>query len=400
MTTAGGPYDSLVDGALLLSYQTIDDPNKIYSRIDNVNTDHLALKFAALEGLGIPELTQGLCTSSGMSAIVMATMPFLNSGDNFVSSNRVYGGTHQLFSVTYPKSNWNVRWINEPWDLSKWEKQINEKTKFLYVEFPSNPTLFIADISALANLAHKYNLPLIVDSTLASTALTRPLEYGADIVLHSISKIANGNCRCIGGVIVAKDKIITKDKEFEENFVNKLKGGHFRNMGPCLSPFNAMTIWDSVGTLRIRVKEHCEKAMKIAKFLESHPMIEEVNYPGLESHPQHEIAKKLMKLPDETNGYGFLMSFKIKGGLEKAKKFAQIFDFGVQVTHLGGSYTVWVHNATTTHAQMSDEDREAMGIADNLIRYSVGLEGADDAIQALRKALDKISDEGKFLINN
>lgn len=390
MTTAGGPYDSLVDGALLLSYQTVNDPNKIYSRIDNVNPDHLAWKFAALEGLGIPKLTQGLCTSSGMSAIMMTTMAFLKAGDNFVSSNRVYGGTQQLFDITYPKSNWNVRWVAEPWDLKKWERKIDEKTKFLFVESPSNPTLFVADIPALADIAHSHKIPLIVDSTLASPALTRPLEHGADIVVHSISKIANGSCRCIGGIIVAKDKIITKDNDLREDFVNKLKGSHFRNIGPCLSPFNAMIIWDEMSTIRIRMKEYCGKALEIAKFLENHPMIEAVNYPGLTSHPQHEIAKRLMKFPDGTNGYGFLMSFSIKGGLEKAKRFAQVFDFGAQVTHLGGNYTIWVHNATTTHAQMSPEERRLAGVSDSMIRYSVGLEGADDAINSLEKALNQI----------
>lgn len=387
MTTTGGSYDSLVDGALLHSYQTVDDPNKCYSRIDNVTVDHLAWKFAALEGLGVPNLTQGLCTSSGMSAIMMATMPFLNPGDNFVSSNRVYGGTEQLFNVTYPKSNWNVRWVSEPWDIKQWEEKIDEKTQFLYVESPSNPTLYVADISALAELAHSHNIPLIVDSTLASPALTRPLEFGADVVLHSISKVSNGSCRAVGGAVVAKDKIITNHTDLQDSFVNKLKGGHFRNTGPCLSPFNAMLIWDEMSTIRIRMKEHCEKALKIAQFLEKHPMIESVNYPGLPTHPQHELAKKLMKFPDGTNGYGYLLSFNIKGGLEKAKEFAEVFDFGVQVSHLGGSYTIWVHNATTTHSQASPEERKEAGVLDNMIRYSVGLEGAEDAIKALEKAL-------------
>ena len=258
------------------------------------------------------------------------------------------------------------------------------------MECPSNPTLFVSDIPALANLAHSHNIPIIVDSTLASAALLRPLEHGADIIVHSTSKVSNGSCRAIGGVIVAKEKIVTNIPELRDDFVNKLKGGHFRNMGPCLSPFNSTLIWDEMSTIRIRMKEHCDKALKIAQFLEKHPMIEAVNYPGLPSHPQHEIAKKLMKFPDGTNGYGFLLSFNIKGGLEEAKKFAEAFDFGVQVTHLGGSYTVWVHNATTTHGQMSAEERKAAGVPDNMIRYSVGLEGADDAIKALEKALDSI----------
>jgi O-acetylhomoserine/O-acetylserine sulfhydrylase-like pyridoxal-dependent enzyme len=390
MSTTGGPYESLVDGSLLLSYKTIDDPNKIYTRIDNVNTDHLALKLAALEGLGIPQLTQGFCTSSGMSAIFMATMPFLQVGDNFVSSNRVYGGTQQLFDVTYPKSGWAVRWVEKPWEIDEWEEKIDKKTKFLYAEFPSNPTLFVPDIPLLTKLAHAHNIPFIIDSTMASPALTRPLEHGADIVVHSISKIANGSCRAIGGALVSKEVITTNVESLRENFANKVKGGHFRNMGPCLSPFNAQIIWDELITLRIRVREHSQRAMEIAKFLESHPKIEKVNYPGLKSHPQHQVAKKLMKLPDGTPAYSFLLSFNIKGGFEKARRFAEIFDFGVQVTHLGGSYTVWVHNATTTHGQMTAEERKRAGIADNLIRYSAGLEGAADAISALEKALKQL----------
>ncbi len=388
--TTGGPFDSLLDGSLLLSYKTTDDPNKAYTRIDNTNTDHLAWKLAALEGIGIKDLTCGLCTSSGMSAIMMATMPFLESGDNFVSCNRVYGGTQQLFNVTYPKSDWQVKWVEEPWDLKEWEKLIDRKTKLLFAEFPSNPTLFLPDIEKLAKLAHNYKIPLVIDSTMASAAITRPLEFGADIVVHSISKIANGSCRVIGGALISLEKITTKDKVLEDNYALKVKGGHFRNMGPCLSPFNAQIIWDELATLRLRVKQLSENAQAIAKFLASHPKIESVNYPGLPSHPQHKIAKRLMKLPDGNNAYGFLLSFTLKGGFAKAKKFAEIFDFGVQVTHLGGNYTVWVHNATTTHGQMTKEERENAGIADNMIRYSTGLEGIDDALRSLTKALDQL----------
>ncbi len=385
--TTGGPYDSLVDGSLLLSYKTTDDPNKAYTRIDNTNTDHLAWKIAALEGIGIPELTCGLCTSSGMSAIMMATMPFLQTGDNFISSNRVYGGTQQLFHATYPKSGWQVRWADKPWELAAWEKLIDAKTKFLFAEFPSNPTLFVPDIESLSKLAHSNNIPLIIDSTMVSPAITRPFEYGADIVVHSTSKIANGSSRVIGGALISLVKITTKIKDLRENFALVVKGGHFRNMGPCLSPFNAQIIWDELSTLRLRAKQTSENALTIAKYLSSHKKIEHINYPGLPSHPQHKLAKKYMRLPDGTNAYGFLLSFNIKGGFAKAKKFAEEFDFGVQVTHLGGNYTVWVHNATTTHGQMTRQEREKAGIADNLIRYSAGLESTDDAIKALDKTL-------------
>lgn len=388
--TTGGPYDSLMDGNLLLSYKTTDDPNKAYTRIDNTNTDHLAWKIAALEGIGIRGLTCGLCTSSGMSAIMMATMPFLQTGDNFISSNRVYGGTQQLFHTTYPKSGWRVRWVEKPWEIADWKKLIDDKTKFIFAEFPSNPTLFVPDIEGLSKLAHIHNIPLIVDSTLVSPAITRPLEYGADIVVHSTSKIANGSSRVIGGALISLTHITTNMKGLRENFALVVKGGHFRNMGPCLSPFNAQIIWDELATLRLRAKQTSENALIIAKYLSSHPKIEHVNYPGLANHPQHKLAKRYMRLPDGTSAYGFLLSFNIKGGFAKAKRFAEEFDFGVQVTHLGGNYTVWVHNATTTHGQMTKEDREKAGIADNLIRYSTGLEGTNDAIKALDKTLNKL----------
>ena len=325
-----------------------------------------------------------------MSAIMMATMPFLEAGDNFVSSNRVYGGTQQLFDVSYRKSDWQVRWVREPWKINEWEKQINKQTKFLFVESPSNPTLFVADIAQLAQLSHSYNLPLIIDSTLASPALCRPFEHGADIVVHSLSKIANGSCRAIGGAVISLQTITTNVKNLQEDFANKTKGGHFRNLGPCLSPFNAQIIWDELITLRLRVKQTSQNALTIAKYLEKHPKIEKVNYPGLFSHPQHQVAQKFLKLPDGQAAYGHLLSFNIKGGFAKAKKFAETFDFGVQVTHLGGSYTVWVHNATTTHGQMTPGERKAAGIADNLIRYSCGLEGTNDATTHFDKTLTQL----------
>ncbi|MHA2168049.1 MAG: aminotransferase class I/II-fold pyridoxal phosphate-dependent enzyme [Candidatus Hodarchaeales archaeon] len=181
-TPTGAPFDSLIDGSLLLSYQTVDDPNKIYSRVDNTTIDHLAMKIAALEGLTIEEETQALCLSSGMAAIFMATMPFLNVGDNFLSSTQVYGGAEQLFNVTYPKMGWKVEWVYEPWSINAWQEKLTQKTKFLFVETPSNPNLYIADIPALVKLAHDNNIPLIIDSTIASPTLLRPLEYGADIV--------------------------------------------------------------------------------------------------------------------------------------------------------------------------------------------------------------------------
>lgn len=389
-TTAGGSFESLEYGRLLLNYDITNDPDKIYSRIDNTSVDHLAYKIASLEGKDIPELTQGLCLASGISAIFMSTLPFLNAGDNFVSSNRVYGGTQQLFGVTYPKMGWEVRWVKNPQNLDAWREKIDQNTKFLFAEFPSNPTLFCPDIPGLAQIAHEFDLPLIVDSTIASPVLTRPLAHGADIVIHSTTKVMCGSGRTIGGAIVAKEEIVTKAEELKENFVEKLKGGHFRNLGPCMSPYSAKEVWDSLNTLKIRVEALSKNALEIANYLSENPKIERVNYPGLSSHPQHQVARKLMKLPNGQNGYSHLMSFQIKGGIEKAKQFAQTFKFGAMLTDLGRDYTVWVHPASTTHSQMSEEERIEAEIPGNLIRYSVGLEGTEDAIKALDEALSKI----------
>jgi O-acetylhomoserine (thiol)-lyase len=356
-TPTGAPFDSLIDGSLLLSYQTVDDPNKIYSRIDNTTIDHLAMKIAALEGLTIEEETQALCLSSGMAAIFMATMPFLNVGDNFLSSSQVYGGAEQLFNVTYPSMGWKVEWVYEPWSINAWQEKMTLKTKFLYIETPSNPNLFIADIPALVKLAHDNNVPLIIDSTVASPALLRPLEYGADIVIHSISKVMGSSGRAIGGAIVAKRRIITNMPELEDDFILKVKGGHFRNLGPCIHPPSAAVIWDDLSTLQLKVKKMSENALKIANHLKNHPKIEKVNYPGLTSHPQHELAKRLMRFEDGSSGFSHLMSFNIHGGFQAAVNFARNFDFGVQVTDLGRNYTTWVHPASTTHGQMAPEMR-------------------------------------------
>ncbi len=389
-TTTGASYDSLVDASLTLSNQTINDPNKIYSRIDNNTIDHLAMKLAAIEGQTISEITQGLCVSSGMAAIFLATMAFLKAGDHFACSSRIYGGAEQLFNITYPKMDWQVDWVPEPWNLDRWNEKITSKTKFLYVETPSNPVLFVANLGELAKIAHDNGIPLIVDSTIGSPVLIRPLEHGADIVIHSVTKIMGSNGRAIGGVVIAKDQIVTSVENYQDNFVNKLKHGEYRNLGPCLHPPSAAALWDNLNSLEIRLKYVSDSTLKIAKFLSTHEKIENVNYPGLKSHPQHELAKSQMKFIDGTNGYSHLLSFNIDGDLAKTKRFANLLEFGLQVTDLGRDYTTWIHSASTTHGQMASEMRNLSGIADNLIRYSVGLEGPDDAIAGLDTALNKL----------
>ncbi|NIQ05263.1 MAG: hypothetical protein GWO20_05915, partial [Candidatus Korarchaeota archaeon] len=281
--TAGAPLKSLEYGKLLLAYEIFDDPNKMYSRIDNITVDHLAHKVASMEGKGIPELTHGLCTSSGMSAIFMATMPFLEVGDTFVAPKLMFGGTFHLFETTYPKMGWKARWVEEPEEPENWRELIDENTKFLYAEFPTNPTLFCPDLSTLSDLAHEFDIPLIVDSTLATPILTRPLEHGADVVVHSATKMMCGSGRAVGGVLVSKEVITTEKKAFKKHFARKVKEGPFRNLGPCMSPYEAKEIWDALNTLKFRVQAASQKAMKVANFLQNHPTIERVNYPGLPS---------------------------------------------------------------------------------------------------------------------
>lgn len=305
-------------------------PAWIYSRIANPTVYYLEQTFALMETYGTDLEASACATASGMSAIFMATEPFLikrtkkiDEKMNFVATIQCYGGTFQLFNLRRMKERGvEVRWVKNSADLNEWEEKIDENTRFLYGEMPSNPQLGIFDIEEVAKLAHKYEIPLIVDSTIATPALLRPLTHGADIVIHSLTKSATSSGYVIGGMIVARKNIVTNidNKEMRENFGEWVKLLPFRDYGPCLSPLNAILTLAEIKTLRIKMDHFSQSTMKVAKFLESHPKVEKVDYLGLPSHPLHELAKKYFKLVDSedengnpVNRYGHLMSFNVAG---------------------------------------------------------------------------------------
>jgi len=356
------PYESAQWAADLYSYKI---EGFAYGRINNPTNDILEKRMAMLEGA-----EAGLATSSGMAAIFMVLHHLVAAGEEVTSSMRVYGGTQQLFATSAPRMGIKVNWVEAPDKIESWEKSITPKTKLLHVESPSNPNLFVADIPAIAKLAKKHGLPLMVDNTICTPALMRPIDLGADIVIHSATKYISGNATSLSGILVGK-----------KEFVDHVRHVGFRNMGPTASPFNGWLCLLGLESLSLRMKRHSDSAMTIAKHLEKHPKIESVSYPGLPSHPQHEVAKRQM------SAYSSMLSFNVKGGLEAARRVIDHLTIAVHTTHLGSSQTVAIQPAATTHWQLGPEERAKAGVPDNLIRYSAGLEDAQDLIDDLDDAL-------------
>jgi O-acetylhomoserine/O-acetylserine sulfhydrylase-like pyridoxal-dependent enzyme len=356
------PYESAQWAADLYSYKI---EGFAYGRINNPTNDIFEKRMAMLEGG-----EAGLATSSGMAAIFIVLHHLVTAGEEIVSSIRVYGGTQQLFAVSCPRMGITVKWVEQPDKIEEWEKLITPRTKLLHVESPSNPNLFVADIPPLAKLAKKHGIPLMVDNTIATPALMRPIEMGADIVIHSATKYISGNGTSLTGVVVGK-----------KEFVDHVRHVGFRNIGPTAAPFNSWLCLLGLESLSLRMKKHSDNAMAIAKFLEKHPKIESVLYPGLPSHPQHEAAKRNM------SGFSSLMGIRVKGGLEATRRVIDNLKIAVHTTHLGSSQTVAIQPAATTHWQLGPEERAKAGVPDNLIRYSAGIEDAQDLIEDLDGAL-------------
>jgi O-acetylhomoserine/O-acetylserine sulfhydrylase-like pyridoxal-dependent enzyme len=359
------PYENAEDAAKIFAYEK---EGFTYGRIDNPTLDILEKRIALLEGG-----ERALSTATGLAAIFMVSVYFAKAGDEIVSSNRIYGGTFELFDVTLRKLGIDTKFVKQPEKIEEWEKMISKNTKFLYLETPSNPTLFVGDIEAIAEVAHSHNIPLIVDNTICTPALQLPFQYGADVIVHSATKYLSGNATALGGIIVGKEEMIIE-----------LRRGDFRNIGPSLSPFNAWLLLLSVETLSLRMHRHSENAFKVAMFLEEHPKVKSVNYPGIRSHPQYHLAKKQMK------GASSLLSFEIEGTYETGFKFIDSLKLCTHVTHLGTSTTIAVHPASTTHQQMGEKERKYAGIKDTTIRLSIGLENPDDIIEDINQALEKI----------
>jgi len=336
----------------------------LYSRFSNPNTTEFIDKIIAMEGA-----ESGYAFATGMAAIFSTFGALLSSGDHIVSARSVFGSTHTLFTKYLPKWNINTSYFNVN-EIDKIESLINPNTKILYAETPTNPAVDILDLEILGKIAKKHNLLLVIDNCFATPYLQQPIKFGADIVVHSATKLIDGQGRVLGGIAVGKSDLIREIYLFS------------RNTGPALSPFNAWILSKSLETLSVRVDKHCENALKIAEFLENHQKINWVKYPFLKSHPQYEIAKKQMKLG------GNVVAFEIKGGIDAGRKFLNNIEMCSLSANLGDTRTIVTHPASTTHSRLSESDRLEVSITDGLVRVSVGLENIDDIIFDLNHALN------------
>jgi len=339
----------------------------IYTRIGNPTIHALEQNIAELEnGFG------GIATSSGMGAVSSVYMALLGAGTHIISSDAVYGPARGILEQDFSRYNVEASFVN----TSKTENiiaAIKPNTKVLYIETPANPTMDITDIAACAKIAKEHNLLLVVDNTFCSPYLQKPLLLGADVVLHSVTKFINGHADIVGGVIVAKDPEIYKKIRHSMVF-----------LGCNMDTTQAFMVLRCVKTLAIRIERAQENALKVAKFLEAHPKVAWIKYPGLESHPQFNLAKQQM------NGFGSMMSFGLKGGYEAGKKLMDNVHLAMLAVSLGGVETLIQHPASMTHAVVSKEDKLAAGITDDLVRFSVGIEDVEDIIEDLNQGLNAI----------
>ncbi len=340
----------------------------IYTRENNPTLDIFEDRVALLEGGGA-----GLATSSGMAAISLVALSLLEAGDEIVVSNHTYTCSFELFSRTLPEFGVETKVIAEPHDYSKWDKALTEDTKFMFVETPSNPVLYVGDIPRLADLADSYGTKLVVDNTIATPVLQKPLELGADIVIESVSKFISGNGTILGGVVVGEDPFIQKMRRLE-----------YIQYGNAMAPFNAWLSLLGLESLDMRMERHSKNALRVAEFLEKHEKVDRVNYPGLESHPHHELARRQME------GFSSLLSFDITGGKEEAFEFLNSLELIPYATHEGSSRSVICHPASTIFHRLTDEELKDAGISKGLVRLSVGLEDSDDLISDLERALSRI----------
>ncbi len=378
----------------------------IYTRIMNPTTDVFEKRLAALEG-GVA----ALATSSGQAAQFLALNNILQTGDNFVSTSYLYGGTYNQFKVAFKRIGIEVRFAGGD-EVDKYEKLIDEKTKAIYIETIGNPRFNVPDFEAFSQLAKKYDIPLIVDNTFAGAGyLCRPIDYGANIVTSSATKWIGGHGTSIGGIIVDAGNFNWGNGKFPQ-FTEPSEGYHgmvfwdvfgkgspfgniafairarvegLRDFGPAISPFNSFLLLQGLETLSLRVQKHVDNAFEIAHWLEKHPKVEKVDYPGLKSSPYHNLAKKYLK-----NGFGGVLTFYLKGGYEAAVKLIDNLELISHLANVGDAKTLIIHPASTTHQQLSEQEQEASGVTSSQIRLSVGIEHVDDIKKDLEGAFEKI----------
>jgi len=370
----------------------------IYTRLMNPTTDVFEKRIAALDG-GIG----ALATASGMAAITTALLTFTRPGDEIVSGDKLYGGTYELFNYTFPKLGRTVKFVDSG-SPEEFKNAISENTKALYVESIGNPKLDVPDFEKLAEIAHEAGIPLIVDNTVAPVIL-KPIEHGVDIVVYSATKYIGGHGTSIGGVIVDSGNFDWSPEKFPEicdpdpgyhglkykeafgkaAFIAKARVQFMRDTGACISPFNSFLFTLGLETLPLRMKKHCDNALAVAKFLQDHPKVSWVSYPGLDSHRSHELAKKYLK-----SGYGAIIGFGIKGGTRESKKFIESLELFSHLANIGDAKSLVIHPASTTHEQLSEEEQNACGVTEDFIRLSIGIEDEKDLIFDLEQALAEV----------
>lgn len=374
----------------------------IYTRLMNPTQDVLEKRVAALEG-GVA----ALALASGTSAIYYSIINICEAGDEIVSANNLYGGTYTMFNDILPQFNIKVNFV-DPNDANNFENAITEKTKALYFETIGNPALDVVDIEAVSKIAKKHNIPLIVDSTFTTPYLLRPIEHGADIVVHSLTKWIGGHGTGVGGIVVDSGKFDWSNKKFKlysepEKSYHGLRFGHdlgelqplafilrmrlvpLRNLGACISPDNAWIFLQGIETLALRMERHSENALKVAEYLSSHSKVDWVKYPGLKDSDSFKIASKYLK-----KGFGGMVVFGIKGGAEAGEKFIKALNLFSHVANVGDAKSLAIHPASTTHSQLSEEDQASGNISPELIRLSIGIENVDDILTDLNSALESV----------
>ncbi len=374
----------------------LKEPGNIYTRITNPTTDVFEKRIAALEG-GVG----ALAVASGQAAETLALLNLLKAGDEFVSATSLYGGTYNLFKVTLPRLGIHARFVDAN-NLESVRAAIGPKTKALYIEAIGNPRLDVPDFEALGAIAREAGIPLIVDNTALSPALFNPLRHGANIVVHSATKYIGGHGTSIGGVIVDGGNFPWNNGRFPEftepnpgyhglrlheafgpaAFIAKARLEGLRDLGPALSPFNAHAFILGLETLKLRVERHSENALAVAKWLRRHPKVEWVRYPGLEEDPSFALTKKYLR-----NGAGGLVTFGVRGGLEAGRRLIDGVKLWSLLANIGDTRSLIIHPASTTHQQLTPEERLSTGVSEGLVRLSVGIEHADDILADLDQAL-------------
>jgi O-acetylhomoserine/O-acetylserine sulfhydrylase len=398
--TTSYTFDSAEHGANLFALKEFGN---IYTRIMNPTTDVFEKRIAALEG-GVA----ALATASGHAAQFLAFGNIAHAGDNIVSSSKLYGGTYNQFKVTLPRYGITAKLVDED-DLEAYRRAIDARTKAIFVETIGNPGFDIPDLEGLAKLAHENAIPLIVDNTFAGAGyLCRPIEWGADVIVESATKWIGGHGTSIGGVIVDSGKFDWGASGKFPVFTDPAPGYHglvfadvfgpkgpfgniqfiirarvegLRDVGPALSPFNSFLFLQGLETLSLRVQRHCDNSLALARWLERHPQVSWVSYPGLESHPHHQRARKYLR-----NGFGGVLAFGIKGGLEAGRKFIDGVKLSSHLANVGDAKTLVIHPASTTHSQLSAAEQKTAGVSPDLVRVSPGIEHLDDILEDFEEA--------------